>query len=76
MATLSGKNVSRNRKHKYQIGQVVQIKASPYVWKGHHSRFGYIVQLKLNYNEPEYILVLQGEPNSKYGFFQKEIKPA
>lgn len=69
--------MTRRRKHKYQIGQVVQILNSPYVYEPIRGRLCYIT-LQLNHtyhiNEPEYEVIIQGQPDLPCRIFQKELK--
>lgn len=78
MDTPSGERMKR-RKHKYQEGQVVKILNSQDVLKKHHNRYGVILsQVQSGYYdvsivEPEYRVMMQGEPGEVYIIYQKEM---
>ena len=69
----------KKRKHKYQEGQVVKILASSDILKKHHNRYGVILsQVQFGYYdvsivEPEYRVVMQGQPHDVYIIYQKEM---
>ena len=78
MDTPSGERMKR-RKHKYQEGQVVKILNSQDVLKKHHGKYGIILSLvpsgyyDTSIVEPEYRVVMQGEPHDVYIIYQKEM---
>lgn len=69
----------KKRKHKYQEGQVVKILASSDILKKHHGKYGIILSLvpsgyyDASIVEPEYRVVMQGEPHDVYIIYQKEM---
>jgi hypothetical protein len=69
----------RKKKHKYQQGQVVKILVSPDILKKHHGKYGIILSLvpsgyyDTSIVEPEYRVMIQGEPHDVYIIYQKEM---
>jgi hypothetical protein len=64
------------RKHKYPAGQIVRILKSPYLIERVQGKYAYITSHVVGaytFGEPEYNIIIQGYPDSKFRVFQEEI---
>jgi hypothetical protein len=64
----------KKKKHKFQVGQLIRVKNSFYVGERIRKKYGYILQLSVLNDEPEYKVIIQGEPEKPYYVYQKEIE--
>lgn len=64
----------KKKKHKFQAGQLFRVKNTFHVHESMRKKYGYILALSTNDDEPEYRIIIQGEPESPYYVFQREIE--
>ena len=64
----------KKKKHKFQVGQLIRLKNTYHVSEKMRKKYGYILALSTNDSEPEYKVIIQGEPEKTYYTFQREIE--
>jgi|688.fasta_scaffold284800_7 hypothetical protein len=64
----------KKKKHKFQVGQLIRVKNSFHVGEKLRKKYGFILQLSVINDEPEYKIIIQGEPEKTHYVYQKEIE--
>jgi hypothetical protein len=70
---LSGERMKK-KKHKFQVGQLVRVKNTFNVAREIRNKYGYILALSINVDEPEYKIIIQGIPEDFYYVFQRQFE--
>ena len=64
----------RRKKHKFYEGQLIRVKNTYHVGENIRNKYGYILSLSRMSDEPEYRIIIQGQPDTPYFVFQAEIE--
>ena len=64
----------KKKKHKFYEGQLIRVKNTYHVGENIRNKYGYILSSSKMDDEPEYRIIIQGEPDMPYFVFQAEIE--
>lgn len=64
----------KKKKHKFYEGQLIRVKNTYHVHESIRKKYGYILSPTSYDDEPEYRIIIQGQPETPYFVFQREIE--